>query len=89
MARVGSRWRCSGDRRYRLLASPTLARGTAADDEIALDDDGNYVVVRRGGNVAVHVEMTEKLDDSDLVARVHELGVGPSKVVPREGFQPL
>jgi hypothetical protein len=63
-----------GARRYRLLASPTLALGTAAGDEIELEPSGAYSVVRRGSNVVVHVEMTEALDDSDLVVAVNVLG---------------
>jgi Domain of unknown function (DUF4265) len=63
-----------GSRRFRLLASPTLALGAAAGDEIEVDEQGVYSVVRRGTNVAVHVEATEKLDDHELVRRVNELG---------------
>jgi hypothetical protein len=62
-----------GSRRFRLLASPTLALGAAAGDEIEVDEQG-VSIVRRGGNVAVHVEATEKLDDGELVRQVNELG---------------
>ena len=41
--------------RYRVLFSPGLAYGLAAEDEIELDDDGRYNVVARGGNLAVRV----------------------------------
>jgi Domain of unknown function (DUF4265) len=63
-----------GSRRYRLLTSPTLALGAAAGDEIEVDAKGVYSVVRRGSNVAVHVEATEELDDGELVRQVNELG---------------
>jgi Domain of unknown function (DUF4265) len=63
-----------GSRRFRLLASPTLVLGAAAGDEIEVDEQGVYSIVRRGDNVAVHVEATEKLDDSELVRQVNELG---------------
>lgn len=41
--------------RYRVLFSPGLAYGLAAQDEIEPDDEGRYEVVARGGNLAVRV----------------------------------
>ena len=45
-----------GGSRYRLLSSPGFVLGVAAGDEIELlGDDGQFRVVRRGGNVAVQL----------------------------------
>lgn len=52
-----------GGRRYRVLFTPGLAYGIAADDEIELADDGTYAVVSRGKNIAVRVFSDEPLQD--------------------------
>jgi hypothetical protein len=44
-----------GTDRYVLLASPGLALGVAAGDEIMVDDGGRYRVLTRGGNLCVQV----------------------------------
>jgi Domain of unknown function (DUF4265) len=41
-----------GDSRYRLLGTPGLALGCAADDLISVTADGRHQVEERGGNVA-------------------------------------
>jgi hypothetical protein len=41
--------------RFRVLATPGLADGCAADDVIELDPEGNVSVVDRGGNLGVQV----------------------------------
>jgi hypothetical protein len=42
-------------RKYRVLASPGLVQGIAADDEIELLPDGQFRVLRRGRNVCVQI----------------------------------
>jgi hypothetical protein len=61
---------------YRLLASPGLALGAAAGDEVEVHADGSFTVVKRGGNLAIHV-LAETFDPNalaDLEARVRAVG---------------
>jgi hypothetical protein len=45
-----------GERRWRLLHSPGFVDGVAAGDEIELlDSAGSFRILRRGGNVAIHL----------------------------------
>jgi len=41
--------------RYRLVQSPGLVLGLAADDEFELHDDGTFEVTRRGGNLCIQI----------------------------------
>jgi hypothetical protein len=45
--------------RYRLVKSPGVAQGLAADDELELHDDGTYQVVRRSGNLCIQIFFLE------------------------------
>jgi len=63
-----------GGRQFRLLASPTLALGVAAGDQVEMDDQGGYSILRRGSNVVVHVYADEKLDHASLIVEVNGLG---------------
>ncbi len=59
-----------------LAATPGLAQGTAAQDIVRVHDDGSFEVVRRGGNLAVHV-LARGLGDgayAQLEADVERLG---------------
>lgn len=62
---------------FRLLYTPGLVVGIAADDEFRLvGDDGAFEVVRRGGNLAVQVYSREPVAPhrAELVAQVERLG---------------
>jgi hypothetical protein len=66
-----------GARRYKVLHSPGLAYGIAADDEIEVEPDGTFMVLKRGGNVAVRVYWPDshRPPSCPLVSTVqHELG---------------
>ena len=67
-----------GGSRYRLLSSPGFVVGVAAGDEIdLLGDDGQFRVVRRGGNVAVQLFSKEPVAgfrDAIAAAVRNELG---------------
>jgi len=66
-----------GPRRFRLSASPGLAQGAAADDEIELADDGSFEVIERGGNLAVQVLVADRFDErlvGELIVQVEALG---------------
>jgi hypothetical protein len=52
------------DGRFRLLASPGLALGTAAGDVIEVADDGTPLVVERGGNLALQVFAPDVVADA-------------------------
>jgi hypothetical protein len=52
------------DGRFRLLASPGLALGTAAGDVIEVADDGTPLVVKRGGNLALQVFAPDDVADA-------------------------
>ena len=62
--------------RYRLLHSPGLAYGLAAEDEIEIEDDGRYNVVTRGGNFAVRVYASSGVTgfEPTLTAQVERIG---------------
>ena len=64
-----------GDR-WRLLASPGLAMGTAAGDLLEVREDHSFEVVERGGNIAVHVSAPPNADaDVDrLKGTIEDLG---------------
>jgi hypothetical protein len=57
-----------GTDRYVLLASPGLALGVAAGDEIMVDDGGRYRVLTRGGNLCVQVFRNASISDVDRFA---------------------
>jgi hypothetical protein len=59
-----------GDGRYRLINSPGMVLGAAGGDEIQLGDDGDFEVLTRGGNVAVHVFLDALDDDGEVRARL-------------------
>jgi hypothetical protein len=62
---------------YRLLFTPGLVQGIAAGDEFRLvDDDGAFVVTRRGGNLAVQVFSRSSVAplQAELANRVARLG---------------
>jgi hypothetical protein len=44
-----------GPAQYRLLQSPGLALGIAADDVFSRSSDGNFKVLSRGGNVCIQI----------------------------------
>lgn len=49
-----------GDEVFRLLSSPGFVQGIAAGDEFRfVEDDGRFVVTKRGGNLAVQFFSTE------------------------------
>lgn len=62
-----------GEGRWRLIASPGLAQGIAADDVIELDDARRARPVSRGGNLAIHVFAPAEQGD-DLLADMSALG---------------
>src|SRR5215217_3238891 len=57
-----------GDRCFRLAASPGLASGVAAGDEVELWDDGSMRVLNRSGNLAVQV-LADEFDDGAVPRR--------------------
>jgi hypothetical protein len=61
---------------FRLIATPGLVEGTAAEDIVRVEADGSFDVVRRGGNLAVHVFARGLADEaySNLEADVERLG---------------
>jgi hypothetical protein len=65
--------------KYRVLRSPALTLGIAAGDTIELTDrtTGRFVVIERGGNVAVQLHMPANLTrvvDDEFVPAVEKLG---------------
>ena len=67
-----------GHDRYRLLASPGLLDGLAADDVFDRRPDGSYELVRHGGNLCIQVwfpgaDPGARLE-AELVPAVIELG---------------
>jgi Domain of unknown function (DUF4265) len=66
-----------GDRRFRLLHSPGFVLGIAAGDELRLlDEDGNFEVICRSGNIAVQVFSQYPVDPvvEEATRRVTEIG---------------
>lgn len=66
------------DGSYEVLGTPGIVDGCAEGDFIAVDPDGNFVVVSRGGNVAIHLwpgprEFTED-DIRSLKSGFRDLG---------------
>src|SRR3954467_12736897 len=62
---------------FRLAGSPGLAQGAAAGDTIAVHDDGSFVVLERGGNLAIQVVSAQGFDERSLqrlVEDVRQLG---------------
>lgn len=57
-----------GRDRYLLVASPGLALGVAAGDEIEVDESGRFRVLTRGGNLCVQVFRKEHIDEVDRFA---------------------
>jgi hypothetical protein len=53
-----------GANRCRLLRSPGLALGIAADDLIEIAERGHFKVVQRGRNVCVQILSSDRIDDS-------------------------
>ena len=65
---------CEGRERFRVEASPGLVLGLARGDLIEVDrEKRSFVVLERGGNVAVHVYGAHHVADQVLEA-VHALG---------------
>jgi len=52
-----------GDGLYRLITTPGIALGLAAGDTLTVGEDGAPRVVRRGGNVALHLYGPHDLAD--------------------------
>ena len=65
-----------GDNRYRIVSSPGMVQGLAANDIIALDGEHptNFRLLRRGGNVCIHVFCAILQRDAIEVALTRELG---------------
>jgi Domain of unknown function (DUF4265) len=65
-----------GNGRVRVLATPGLAQGFAADDVIELDDGGAIVSVERAGNIGVQLlaPQHERSHVLDLAHEVEDLG---------------
>jgi hypothetical protein len=66
-----------GERMYLVLATPGMVYGCAAGDTVRVEADGTFSVVRRGGNVAVHIYSKpplEQRDIEDLEERFDPLG---------------
>lgn len=63
-------------RTFRLLASPGLVEGVAAEDVVRVGDGGSITVLSRGGNLAVWVFAKGLADAAyaPLEAEVRELG---------------
>lgn len=63
-------------KRYRLIKSPGLVLGLAADDEFELAEDGTFRVLTRGKNVCVQVFSRSTIDECQqrLMPDVTELG---------------
>jgi hypothetical protein len=61
---------------FRLLRSPGLAQGIAAGDTFEVDGSGGFKVLKRGGNVAIQIFVTEKMTDVEREAsrRLEPLG---------------
>jgi uncharacterized protein DUF4265 len=61
---------------FRLIATPGLVQGVAANDVVRVGDQGSFSVVRRGGNLGVQVFARELTDNSfaSLHAEVERLG---------------
>lgn len=51
-----------GDWQYRLLKSPGLTLGLAADDVFQLNLDGTFTVLKRGSNVCIQLFTASKVD---------------------------
>ncbi|HVV87276.1 MAG TPA: DUF4265 domain-containing protein [Kofleriaceae bacterium] len=58
-----------GHGRYRVLRSPGLVQGVAADDIIDVDGNGDFHIVIRGGNVSVHVLAIRDMPRLEAVLR--------------------
>ena len=65
-----------GGSNYRVVYSPSIVYGIAAGDEIDTDAEGNFSVLRRGGNLAVRVLCAAGVDGfaDDLCLSVEGLG---------------
>jgi hypothetical protein len=66
-----------GGERFRLLYSPGFVQGIAAGDVFRLlNEDGDFVVLSRAGNLAVQVFHTEPVEPikAELTRRVEQLG---------------
>lgn len=51
---------------YLVLATPGIVYGCAAGDTVQVDDDGQFTVVGRGGNVAVQIYAKPALNQRDV-----------------------
>lgn len=66
-----------GEGMFRLLYTPGMVQGIAADDEFRLiGEDGAFEIIRRGGNLAVQVFSREPVapQRAELIDRVAQLG---------------
>jgi hypothetical protein len=55
-----------GEEMFLVLATPGMVYGCAAGDTVRVGDDGRFAVVRRGGNVAVHIYAKPPLEHRDI-----------------------
>ncbi len=55
-----------GEELYLVLATPGMVYGCAAGDTVRVEADGRFAVVRRGGNVAVHIYAKPPLERRDI-----------------------
>lgn len=51
---------------YEIIATPGMVLGIASGDIVSTDESGEYEVVRRGGNLAVHIYGDNCLVDNHL-----------------------
>lgn len=65
-----------GEGRFRVLATPGIAGGLAADDVVELDADGLATVVKRGGNLGIQVYSETHPADAleTLIRAIEDLG---------------
>ena len=55
-----------GEEMFLVLATPGMVYGCAAGDTVRVKADGQFAVVRRGGNVAVHIYAKPPLEQRDI-----------------------
>jgi hypothetical protein len=65
-----------GRRTYRLLQSPGLVQGLAADDIFILEGAGTYELVRRGGNICIQIYGEPSLAPVEKLASTELAKVG-------------
>lgn len=55
-----------GEGVFLVLATPGMVYGCAAGDTVRVQPDGQFAVLRRGGNVAVHIYAKPPLEQRDI-----------------------